>query len=150
MLIIFVLSTLTGALMTGLAELDVSLASSFAGILAIAGLTRITWREQFQMLTWCRSTATGETTSQPCPDYGCPLGAVGSRLMDWSLEVWPRRDRSALREFCRVVYQTLNSNQGIYDDEAHYCDGSSCALPSGMRWRRGQYFGWRREHECQF
>jgi hypothetical protein len=54
MRIIFVLSTPTGALITGLAGSDVSFASFFAGILAIAGLTRITWREQFRMLTWCR------------------------------------------------------------------------------------------------
>jgi hypothetical protein len=54
MRIIFVLSTLTRAL-NGLAGPDVSFASSFAGILAIAGLTGITWREQFQMLPWCRS-----------------------------------------------------------------------------------------------
>jgi hypothetical protein len=53
-------------------------------------------------------------------------------------------------EICRVVYRILNSNQGTYDDEAYSCDGSSCALPDGMRWRRGKYFSWRREHKCQF
>ena len=45
---IFVLSTLTGALIAALTGSDVSFAFSFAGMLAVAGLTRITWREHFQ------------------------------------------------------------------------------------------------------
>ena len=42
---IFVLSTLTGALIAGLNGSDVSFAFSFAGMLAVAGLIRIIWRE---------------------------------------------------------------------------------------------------------
>jgi hypothetical protein len=64
---IFVLSTLTGALIAGLNGSDVSFAFSFAAILAVAGLTRITsW-----VSPWIR--ATGEATSQPSPDHRCPL-----------------------------------------------------------------------------
>jgi hypothetical protein len=44
----FVLSMLTGALIAGLNGSDVSFAFSFAGMLAVAGLTGITWQEHFQ------------------------------------------------------------------------------------------------------
>ena len=45
---IFVLSILTGALIAGLSGSDVSVPLPFAGMLAIAGLTQITWRNHFQ------------------------------------------------------------------------------------------------------
>jgi hypothetical protein len=44
---IFVLSTLTGSLIVDLTGSDVSFAFSFAGMLAVAGLIRVTWREPF-------------------------------------------------------------------------------------------------------
>ena len=48
MRMIIVLSILTGALIAGLAGSDVSVPFPFAGMLAVAGLTQITWRDHFQ------------------------------------------------------------------------------------------------------
>ena len=97
---IFVLSTLTGALIAGLNGSDVSFAFSFAGMLAVAGLTRITWQEHFQYADFgvALDTSHRRDHKPAFPIIVVRFGAVGARLMDWSLAVvWPeaKQERSA-------------------------------------------------------
>ena len=103
---IFVLSTLTGALIAGQNGSDVSFTFSFAGMLAVAGLTRITWREHFQYtdLVVALDTSHRRNHKPAFPRSSFPLwcGWTATHgLVTGGFDL--RRNRSALREICRVV-----------------------------------------------
>ena len=104
---IFVLSTLTGALIAGLNVSDVSFAFSFAGMLAVAGLTRITWREHFQYADLGVALDTSPRRDhKPAFSRSSLFALVRLNCDSWTGH-WRgcglRRNRSALREICRVV-----------------------------------------------
>ena len=104
---IFVLSTLTGALIAGLNGSDVSFAFSFAGMLAVAGLTRITWREHFQYADLGVALDTSHRRDHKPVFPRSSLSALVRLDRDSWTGHWRgcglRRNRSALREICRVV-----------------------------------------------
>ena len=86
---------------------DVSFAFSFAGMLAAADLTRVTWREHFQYADLGVALDTSHRRDHKPAFPRSSLSALVRLDRDSWTGRWRgcglRRNRSALREICRVV-----------------------------------------------